>query len=72
VPIGWIIQLYKADAMGVRDADVADKVGWRQSHHPDVPILWPNRVPALADHAGLNRAAESAVGPSMYRGGVKE
>jgi hypothetical protein len=29
VPVGWIVQLYRADALGVRDAALVDKVGWR-------------------------------------------
>ncbi len=45
VPIGWIIQLYKADAMGVRDADLADKVGWRlHARCQDVLMVSASRV----------------------------
>jgi hypothetical protein len=29
VPIGWIIRLYQTDALGLRDADLVDRVGWR-------------------------------------------
>jgi hypothetical protein len=29
VPVGWIVQLYRSDALGVHDAELVDKVGWR-------------------------------------------
>ncbi len=29
VPIGWIVQLYQRDALGIRDDEMVDRVGWR-------------------------------------------
>lgn len=29
VPVGWIMRLYRADALGLRDTDLVEKVGWR-------------------------------------------
>jgi hypothetical protein len=29
VPVGWIVQLYRRDALGIRDAELLDKVGHR-------------------------------------------
>jgi hypothetical protein len=28
VPAGWIVRLYRTDALGLRDEELADKVGW--------------------------------------------
>ena len=29
VPLGWILRLYRTDALGVHDNDLAEQVGWR-------------------------------------------
>lgn len=29
MPVGWIVRLYRTDALGLRDDELADKVGWR-------------------------------------------
>lgn len=29
VPVGWIVRLYKTDALGIRDDELIDQVGWR-------------------------------------------
>jgi len=29
VPLGWIVQIYRRDALGIRDSDLLDKVGAR-------------------------------------------
>ncbi len=29
VPIGWIVRLYQTDALGVRNGELLEKVGWR-------------------------------------------
>jgi len=29
VPAGWIVRLYKTDALGVRNEELVAKVGWR-------------------------------------------
>jgi hypothetical protein len=29
VPVGWIVQLYRRDALGIQDAELMDKVGGR-------------------------------------------
>ncbi len=52
VPIGWIIQLYQADAMGQRDIELADKVGWRlHARCQDVLMVSASRVACPMCHA---------------------
>src|ERR671939_1548354 len=43
--IGWIVRLYQADALGLRDIEAADKVGWRlYARCRDVLMVSASRV----------------------------
>lgn len=45
VPIGWIMRLYRTDALGIRDVELADKVGWRMhARCHDVLMVTASRV----------------------------
>jgi ribosomal protein L37AE/L43A len=45
VPVGWIIRLYRTDALGLRDTELADKVGWRMhARCCDVLMVTASRV----------------------------
>jgi ribosomal protein L37AE/L43A len=45
VPVGWIVRLYRSDAMGIRDTELVDKVGWRlHARCRDVLMVTASRV----------------------------
>ncbi len=45
VPVGWIVGLYRSDALGLRDEDLVDKVGWRlHARCQDVLMVTASRV----------------------------
>lgn len=44
-PIGWIVALYRSDALGLRDLELVDKVGWRlHARCQDVLMVSASRV----------------------------
>jgi len=51
VPLGWIVRLYRADAQGLRDEDLADQVGWRlHARCQDVLMVSASRVACPVCH----------------------
>lgn len=45
VPVGWIVRLYRSDALGLRDEELADKVGWRMyARCRDVAMVTASRL----------------------------
>jgi hypothetical protein len=45
VPLEWIVRLYRRDAVGLRDDELVDKVGWRlQARCQDVLMVTASRV----------------------------
>ena len=45
VPVGWIVRLYRADALGQRDEELVDKVGWRiYARCKDVVMVTASRL----------------------------
>jgi len=53
-PIGWIVQLYRTDAAGIRDDEGVDKVGWRlHARCQDVLMVSASRVACPVCHTGF-------------------
>lgn len=51
VPAGWIVQLYRTDAMGIRDGALIAKVGWRlHARCQDVLMVSASRVACPVCH----------------------
>jgi ribosomal protein L37AE/L43A len=45
VPVGWIVRLYRSGALGLRDNELVEKVGWRiDARCADVLMVTDSRV----------------------------
>jgi hypothetical protein len=63
VPVGWIVRLYRSDAMGLHDTELVDNVGWRLHTARNLLEGRPRAVLATLDAlAGTGDPAREDVG----------
>jgi len=54
VPAGWLVRIYQNDALGLRDGEWADKVGWRlHARCRDVLMVSASQVACPLCHTGF-------------------